>query len=202
MSPETFAMVSFPRIGSAADAAERARARARGYADGHAEGMRIARADAQRAAAEALALRRSADDAAAVVAASASTALDTAAVALADRVETVAFVALERVLAHAVELAETILERELADDVRSALVASLRAATAIDAGDDAAPVVVVSTRDLATLERLGAQPDGVALEGSDDLAPGDAVVRLADGDVDLRVGAALARARAALSEAP
>ncbi len=202
MSPETFAAVAFPRIGSAADAAERARARARGYADGHAEGMRIARADAQRAAADALALRRSADDAAAVIAASASTALDTAAVALADRVETVAFVALERVLAHAVELAETILERELADDVRSALVASLRAATAIDAADDAAPVVVVSTRDLATLERLGAQPDGVALEGSDDLAPGDAVVRLADGDVDLRVGAALDRARAALSEAP
>lgn len=202
MSPETFAAVAFPRIGSAADAAERARARARGYADGHAEGMRIARADAQRAAADALALRRSADDAAAVIAASASTALDTAAVALADRVETVAFVALERVLAHAVELAETILERELADDVRSALVASLRAATAIDAADDAAPVVVVSTRDLATLERLGAQPDGVALEGSDNLAPGDAVVRLADGDVDLRVGAALDRARAALSEAP
>ena len=202
MSPETFAAVAFPRIGSAADAAERARARARGYADGHAEGMRIARADAQRAAADALALRRSADDAAAVIAASASTALDTAAVALADRVETVAFVALERVLAHAVELAETILERELADDVRSALVASLRAATAIDAADDAAPVVVVSTRDLATLERLGAQPARVALEGSADLAPGDAVVRLADGDVDLRVGAALARARAALSEAP
>ncbi len=99
----------------------------------------------------------------------------------------------------AVELAETILAAEISESTRSALAALSRARASL-APDDAA-VVVLSPRDLATLDRLGAErPEGARFEASAELAPGDAVVRFRDGEVDLRVATALARARATLAE--
>lgn len=200
MSSDTFAPAAFPRFGLPVDLVEQEAARRRGYAEGHAEGIRAARVEAETAAAEATASRRAADDAAAVVAASAATALDAAATALTESADRLAALDVAQVQALAVELAEAILERELSDDVRSALTTVARVDATIADVDAAASVVVVSTRDFSTLQRLGAHPDGVQLEASADLAPGDAVVRLPDGAVDLRVGAALERVRTALGK--
>lgn len=198
MSPESFVRREIPRLAPAAHDHERARARMQGHALGYAEGMREAarreEADAARAAAE----RRDALAADAAAAAAARTALEQAAASLRDRTAMIADLAEEKIWTLAIDVAEAVLGRELSDPVHAARTGLARAEHVLAGAADA--VVILSTADVETLDRLGERPAGIAIESSPSLSSGDAVVHLTDGDVDLRVAHALARARAALSE--
>lgn len=198
MSLDVFSPLQIPRLSGAAEQADRERARHRGHALGYAEGMRAAREAAEREAADAARERARRDDEARAALAAALTGLAGAAAAYAERADALAAASEERVMRLAVELAETILERDLADPVRAALTAAARAERHVEPGDEA--IVVLSPQDLATLESLGGAPAASRLQPSGELSPGDALVRLRDGEVDLRVDAALERARAALAE--
>ncbi|MBD7957437.1 hypothetical protein H9651_07280 [Microbacterium sp. Sa4CUA7] len=197
MSLDVFTRIEIPRLSGPADDAERERASRRGHAMGYAEGMRLAREEAEREAERVAQQRRIAAADAVAATTAALDVLDRAVTALAERTGALAQIAEERVLALAVELAETILERDLADPVRAALTAHARAERAVDSTD---AVIVLSEPDLATLDGLGERPGAIPFESSSELTPGDAVVRVPDGEVDLRVDAALRRARAALAE--
>lgn len=198
MSLDLFTPLQIPRLTGTAEHAQRESATRRGHADGYAAGMRAAREDAQREAERADAERRGAADAARGALRDALSALDRAVASLAARTDAVAELAEERVMVLAVELTETILDRELADPVRSALTAAARARGVIEVGDEA--VMMLGAQDVATLDRLGERPQGIRCEASSELRPGDAVVRVPDGEVDLRVEAALRRVRAVLAE--
>ncbi|CAN7448238.1 FliH/SctL family protein [Microbacterium sp. LjRoot45] len=203
MSPEPAAPIPFvrreiPRLTPAGSDRERERARTQGHALGYAEGLRIAAAEAAEAAERADAERRSARETDAAAAAEARAGLEKAAASLRDRLDMIAGLAEEKIWTLALDVAEAILARELSHPVHAARVAVSRAERAV--GESADAVVVLSADDLATLERLGEVPEGVAIESSPALASGDAVVRVSDGDIDLRVAEALARARAALAE--
>jgi len=197
MSLDVFTRIEIPRLSGPAEHAERERAARRGHAMGYAEGMRLAREEAEREAERAAQQRRIAAADAVAATTAALDVLDRAVTALAERTAALAQVAEERVLALAVELAETILDRELADPVRAALTAHARAERVVDTAD---AVIVLSPADLATLDGLGERPGAIRIESSGELSPGDAVVRVPDGEVDLRVDAALRRARTALAE--
>lgn len=199
MSSDAFTRLDIPRLSGPRDDDERERARMRGHAAGYAEGMRLARADAEREAA-----RRAGHDADVLAehrsrAATGRAALDAAIAELGARTDELTAAAVERVHALAVELAETILGHELSDEVRAAVSVATRVERA--AAGAAEPVAVLSPLDVETLAGLGALPAGMRVEADAALARGDAVVRVVDGAVDLRVDAALARARAALTEA-
>jgi len=198
MSPDTFVRREVPRLSGATDARERERARRQGHALGFAEGLRDAAASAHREAERAEEARRVAlaDQLAVVDAARA--ALVRAAAAASERTDELVDVAQQRVWTLAVELAEALLDTELSDAVRSAHTAAGRAVRA--AAGEADPVLVLSTRDLATLRACGGLPDGFAVEASDALSPGDALVRLPEGRIDLRLDAALRRVRDTLAE--
>jgi len=198
MSLDVFSPLDIPRLAGPAEHAERERARRRGHALGYAEGMAAAREQAARDAEHAAAERRVRDDEARAAAATALAALHRAAAAYAERADAIAALSEERVMGLAVELAETILQRDLADPVRRALTALTRARQSVDPSDQA--VIVLNWQDLTTLDHLGENPAPHRCESSAELAPGDAQVRLPDGEIDLRVQAALARARAALTE--
>lgn len=204
MSPEsaaasvTFVRREIPRLTPPEGDRERERARREGHALGYAEGLRDAAeraaADAERAAVE----RREAMAADAEAAAHAAAALDRAAHALRDRAGMIAGLAEEKIWTLALDVAEAILGCELSDPVHAARLAATRAERV--AADTAKAVVVLSAADVATLERLGELPGEVAVEPSDALASGDALVRVPDGDIDLRIAEALRRARAVLGE--
>lgn len=199
MSPDAFSPLAIPRLSGPAEHTERERARQRGHAMGYAEGMRAAGEAAAREADRAARERRAQHEELRTAAAAAFSALERAAASFTERADAVAALCEDHVMRLAVELAETILAAEVAEATRSALTASSRALGIRAPGDEA--TVVLSPRDLATLDRLGAErPDGTRFEASPELSPGDAVVRLRDGEVDLRVATALARARAALAE--
>jgi len=198
MSLDSFIPLEIPRLSGPVEQAERERARRRGHASGYAEGMRAARLAAERETERAEHERRAQLDAARIATTAALTALDRAAASFAERADALARLDAGRVMELAIDLAETILDRELADPVRAALLASTRAEEA--ASGAAGAIIAMSPPDLELLDRLGRRPDGVAVETSSELSPGDAVVRLADGEVDLRIDAALQRARAALAE--
>ncbi|WP_062305290.1 FliH/SctL family protein [Demequina subtropica] len=101
----------------------------------------------------------------------------------------------------AMELAEAILGHELADGpvaARSVLARAASLPTGIDA-----TVMRLHPETLAEVRRLAdageaTLADGIALAGDPRLAPGDVIVEHADGALDARIGAGLARARAAL----
>jgi len=95
--------------------------------------------------------------------------------------------------AAAVELAEAVLGVELSDGPTSARAALARALSGEPAGEVA---VRLNPQDLAL---LGAGPAGVRMVADPTLAPGDAMAEHADGVLDARIGAALARARAVLA---
>lgn len=201
MSPETFVRREIPRLGAPADARERERARRQGHALGYAEGLRLAAQQARVEAERAETARTAARATDAEAAARACAAVEAAAASLRERTDRIADLATERIWALAVELAETILETELSDPTRAARTALVRAGNAVAAAETADAVVILSDTDAETLDRLGERPQGLAVESSASLSPGDAVVHVPDGEVDLRVAAALARARAALAEA-
>jgi len=210
MSPESFVRREIPRLAPAAHDHERARARVQGHALGYAEGLRDAAERAAADAAHAAAERRDALAADAAAAAAARDALEQAAASLRDRTAMIAGLAEEKIWTLAIDVAEAVLGRELSDPVHAARTALARAeraaessprSSAASADPGAADaVVILSAADVETLDRLGELPANIAIESSPSLSPGDAVVHLPDGDVDLRVAHALARARAALSE--
>lgn len=197
-----FVRLEPPRLSGPGIDDERERARRRGHAAGYAEGMRLAAVEAEREAAARAARTR--DDAVADRArlASALAALDAAQLAFGARADEVAETALHRIHELAIELSEAILGCELSDATRSAASVAVRVsevAGAAPASD--APIARLSPRDAETLTRRDAAPGGIPVEIDPELAPGDAEVRVVDGAVDLRVGAALGRARAALAGA-
>lgn len=97
----------------------------------------------------------------------------------------------------AVELAEAVLGRELADGETSARAALARALAA--PAELGVHTVRLSAADVAQLEALGiTAPDGVALVADQRLRPGDALSEHGSGYLDGRVAGALDRARRAL----
>lgn len=168
----------------------------RGHAAGYAAGLR--RADAELAArraeldaehAEAVEYGRAQVRAAVAL-------LEGAAFALAERTAPVLDEAEAQLADAAVALAEAVIGHELSDAPTGARAALARALS----GRDAHAVVAVrlNPADLALLD-VGARPAGVVLEPDPTLGRGDAVSVYPDGELDARIGSALARARAALA---
>jgi flagellar assembly protein FliH len=202
MSTSTpFAPLTFPviRDPGSADAADRARVQ--GHAAGYAAGRREAAAVLE---SERRALREDQDRRLAGAiedARSAAAALAAARAAVGRRVEADADAADRAVLAAAVEIAATILGREL-EDVEGSATAAVRRALAGAAG---APVHVIRLHpadlDVASAAGLLATAPEVRYVADATVQRGDAVAELAAGSVDARVGTALDRVRLALAEA-
>jgi len=177
----------------APDGAARAEGFAAGYAAGAREAARRA-SDAARARAATAAVvdeRRAAEHARLVAA------LDAAADAVRAAHAPVLAAVDEQLHAAALELARAVLGVELAEGDHAA-----RAALARVLGVPHLPArltVRLHPDDVAALVAAGtALPDGVDLAGDASLARGDAVAQYADGVLDARLAAALARAEAAL----
>lgn len=202
MSTEAaFSPLSFPALGSTPGLVE-AQARTRGHASGYAAGMRAAeealQAERDRALAEHAALME-----ATRTRADALTALLSAAVeSVNEHVAPVLAEAQAAIAAASVDLAEAIIGVELADGPTSARAALSRALSDVD------PAAVLRVRmhpeTLSALESLDPArlPEGVSFVADATLASGDAVAELPDGHLDARIGAAVARARAALLDGP
>lgn len=190
--PLVFRQVGTPAYQEAADDAFE-QARLRGYATGHAAGVRAAAIEAE-VAAERVAADQDAVRAAFTKQAGTAIMALTEATARADEVEADKGLTDRTELVRlAVELAETILGAELAQEDRSAQSVIGRLLDTPDARS--AHQVRVNERDLAVLEREGLLPDGPEFVADESLAPGDAVVELVDGRLDMRIRAALDRAR-------
>ncbi|MCW4385733.1 FliH/SctL family protein [Salinibacterium sp. SYSU T00001] len=197
MSTEAaFSPLHFPALGSTPGLVEE-QARTRGYASGYAAGMRAAEQTlrTERAAAAAEHARLMDEGRARI---DSLAALLTAAVdAVGARVAPVLEEAQKQLAAASVDLAETIIGVELADGPTSARAVVERALRDVD------PAVVLSVRvhpeTLAALDEA-ALVDGLNYSADPGLAPGDAIVDFPDGYLDARIGAAVARARAALAE--
>jgi flagellar assembly protein FliH len=196
MSTDTlFSQLSYPNLATTASVDEETeRARVRGHAAGYAAGLRAAEAEAaivaERTRGEREALR--ADAATALQ--SALEALETAA-ARASGVDALVLADADSALAAAsIELAEAILQRELADGESSARAAIARALDTVE--PDSILTVRLSPIDLAVITAAGLAPSTVALVADVALDRGDAVVTVADGRVDARISSALGRARA------
>lgn len=198
MSSETFTPAVFPALQPPAPRADEERARLRGYAEGHAEGYRAGRAQAAEEAARAAAETARVEELRTQAVAHALGALGDAARRLAARVDELSQAAEVRIHAAAVELASLILAEELADRDSSARAALRRAFAAADPARPSA--IRLHPDDLETLRAAGADTEGVPLRPDPGLTPGDAVVEVADGLVDARIGAALQRARDAVEE--
>lgn len=188
-----FTAMAFPRISAPSAEWEREyeSARVRGYAAGHAAGMRIA-AEAEAIVREELHRDREQERLRTEARiARASAALDAAVASLADRERDLALTAQRELERLAIELAETILARELRDDTRAALRRAL-------AHVDPAEVIELRLHPADADALREAAPDGVAVTPDAALSPGDAIAVLAEGRIDARVAAALERARSAL----
>ncbi|ROS25783.1 FliH/SctL family protein [Cellulomonas sp. PhB150] len=174
-------------------------ARSAGFAAGYAAGARRAAQEADAQAARVVrAAAADAEDAARQVA-EVLVALDRAAAAVRAIVAPVLADATLALHEGALTLAEAVLGVELADDERSAS-AALARVRAAEPGPG--PVTVrLHPRDLAALLTSDADVTDLRLEADAGLAPGDAVAEHAEGHLDARVGAALGRARAALTDA-
>ncbi|GAA3649254.1 FliH/SctL family protein [Microbacterium marinilacus] len=198
--PARFAAAVFPRIAGRSPDADRelASARVRGYAAGHAEGMRAAAAAADLMREEAQRDREQERVAGERAIALSVGALEAAALSLAERERQLADAAQRTLERLAVDLAEVVVARELADGEDSAR-AALRRALA-EAPPAEVREVRLSTADLETLRAQDAVPSGIALTADGSLSPGDAVVVVPDGSVDARIRAAFDRARAALGD--
>lgn len=102
-----------------------------------------------------------------------------------------------QLVAAALSLAETVISCELSDAPHAARAALRRALSA----PDASGVVAVRLHpDDAAVVRAEAAAARVELVGDPGLRHGDAVAVYPDGELDARIGSALARARAALVE--
>ena len=188
---EVFAAVSFPSLTPDRPSAE---AEAAGRAAGYAAGRRAAegelaelRARAERDAADHRDVARARIERALTLLAAAAAEFASRAVPVLDAFD-------ETLLAAAVEIAETILQRELADDTAAALDAVRRAMAISDPA--ALRRVRLNPADLELLDELELPVEVVA---DPTIAHGDAVADLAQGFVDARLGTAVERVRAALA---
>lgn len=201
-SPESFVTIAFPSLGSATavPGADRdaERARQRGHAAGFADGTRKAEArmTARIAEIEADAATRAAR--AAEQTAAAVTALNAATVALENLILPVATDVDDTLIGAAMDLAEAVLGRELADSG----VALQSALDRVRTHPDAATAVSIrlNPADLASLEPSAIAAVGIRLIADPRLLPGDAMADLAVGFIDARIGAALARVRHELAD--
>jgi len=199
MSTEHFDEQPFARvvIDGGHDAAPRRDAELRGYAAGYAAGARRAERmlEERRAALETAA--RQQRDAAAAAEAAREARLDRVISALDARLEPALESARTTLLACAVELAEALLGRELADDELPARAIAARV-IAHDQEREATRVRVhpAEASDVA-LMLTGRSIDVV---GDPAIARGDAIAELPSGFLDARITTALARVRRALAE--
>jgi flagellar assembly protein FliH len=198
MSTDTlFSELSYPSLVTTAAAdAETERARVRGHAAGYAAGLRAAEAQAAVIAEHARIEREALRGDAATALGSALAALETAA-ARAAAIDSLVLTDSDAALAAAaVELAEAILQRELADGESSARTAITRVLSSAD--PDSILAVRLSPVDLAVITANGLAPSTLTLVADSSLERGDAVVDVAEGRVDARISSALQRARAAI----
>ncbi|MFB7250949.1 FliH/SctL family protein [Microbacterium sp. NPDC056234] len=198
MSTDAFAESVFPRLLGQGSEREREQARLRGYAAGHAEGFRIATVAVEEAA-----RRRASEQSVQAAEAEAAlgravAAVDLAAARFVARIDEMAALDEQRILEHAVELAELIIAGELTDAGRAATVALHRAMSAV--GDPEVLEIRLHPADVAVLETSGLQPSGIPVRADDELSPGDAVLAVPDGVIDARVGGAFDRVRRTLRE--
>lgn len=195
MSNSAFVPVVYPQVGGEKGpglAAERAR----GYADGYAEGLRRAAAtleltdaERRRAAGEALATGDRRLDQAVAALGRAVAEVNAVSAPVIDEADAI-------LVAAALDLAEAVVGRELADG-RVAAEEALRRALA-ELPRDRAATVLLHPADLAVVS-AAVVPPGVELEADPTARPGDAIVRFDDGWLDARIGTALARAREILT---
>jgi flagellar assembly protein FliH len=194
-----FSELRYPTITSAGLEEETERARVRGHAAGYAAGLRAAEADSAadtaRARAERAALR---EDAIAALTAALG-ALEGAARQLGALQAPVLAEADAALAAAAIELAESIIGRELASAESSARTALARALACVDA--EAITGVRLSPVDLAVLQAHDLASPELRFIADPELLPGDAVVEVASGRIDARIRSALDRARAEIGDA-
>ncbi|MFF1632375.1 FliH/SctL family protein [Leifsonia sp. NPDC058248] len=208
MSTESvFAPFPIPVLAETAEShAAATAARSRGYASGYADGLRAAAVE-QAAWVEAADAERAVEiDIAAQRVALLVNALRSAAVELRECTVPVLAEAETALVNAAFELAESVVGNALADRLAAA-----RGAVARALDGDVRGVVGVVRLNPDDLDELGgaAGAAGVGATGADDsavrfvadpsLGRGDAIGELPDGWLDARIGAALARAREALS---
>ncbi|THJ65047.1 hypothetical protein E8P82_13025 [Arthrobacter echini] len=196
MSTESLLPISFPLLGAGSDTAARDTAAARGHAAGYADGLALARAELAeqrtRLDAERAAERRHADQRAA----QRMRVLDAAVRALERQSAPVLAEARTRILDAALEIAEALLGQELQDGPSSARAAVARALSGID-GEDVR-TVRLHPADLADLSATDV-PAGLQLSPDPSLQRGDAVAECENGQLDARLGSALARVRDVLT---
>ncbi|WP_243230473.1 FliH/SctL family protein [Microbacterium sp. CIAB417] len=198
MSTDAFRPSAYPRLLGEDSERERERARRRGYADGHAEGFRVATAAVETLARRQDAVRRAREAEADASLGRVVSAVEAAAAQFAAHRDAVAAQEDQLLLRRAIELAELIVAGELTGPGRAAIAAVERALAA--ARTDDGFEVRLHPEDLEALELSGALPDGVPLRADDDLARGDAIVVVADGLIDARIGSAFERARRSILE--
>ncbi|WP_104171312.1 FliH/SctL family protein [Cryobacterium sp. M23] len=201
-----FSAVTFPSLQGERDAGGDA-SRARGHAAGYTAGLRaaaaevdarIARLDAEQAAAGAIGQARI-DRAVAL--------LGAAAAALHERTVPVIQEAEDTLVATALELAEAILGYSLGDadaSARAALGRTLATGATVTTGalGTVRPHSVrMNPADLALIDLITRADAGVDFTADADLARGDAIAEFPDGFLDARIGTALTRAKAALTGA-
>lgn len=200
MSTDTaFSELTYPSLGStAALDQETERARVRGHAAGYAAGLRAAETEAAVFAEHARVDREALRGDAATALSSALVALESAAVRVTELDALVLADADTTLAAAAVELAEAILQHELADGEVSARAAITRALSSVD--PDLILAVHLSPVDLAVVTANGLAPASVILVADPALDRGDAVVLVPEGRVDARISSALQRARAEIGQ--
>ncbi|WP_298229231.1 FliH/SctL family protein [Gryllotalpicola sp.] len=194
---QTFERIAYTRLGSEAHARAEAAARVSGYTAGYAEGARAAEAE--------LAHRREALDAQYREQSAALDArlqqristLERVIVAVDARTTPVLAEAQDALALAAIELAEAVVGHELRDAADSARSITTRVLAQIDASD-----IVTRLRvppgDAALVEAELRDIRAYVVVADASLGRGDVVAELAEGFIDLRVTAALARARGAL----
>lgn len=187
-----FAPLTFPAMPSGRDDD----AAARGHAAGYAAGRREAQAELQAMREQLAAQAQQSMDAERAALRTAADALLRSVAQLERTAAPVIEEAAAAVAAGALELAEAIVgSRVAAPEVERLVVRAMREA------DGGAVVVRLNPLDAAALRRDLPELDGVELVADPALLAGDTLVQLRDGVLDARIGAAVARARAALGGA-
>ncbi|CAM3318248.1 FliH/SctL family protein [Occultella aeris] len=192
-----FAPAVFPSTGPGPDPLGQERAHRLGHAAGYAAGLRAARATLAERLADLEADHERRDAVRSASIATAVAALSAAAARLDARETTTLLEAQDQLAAAAVDLAEAVLGMELAYGDTSARAALARALAGVR--HEPQRTVRMNPDDVAALAGTVVPAE---LVGDPALARGDAMVDLDDGFLDAGIGAALGRARAALTEDP
>lgn len=193
-----FSPVSYPAVTTDASDAQSDRAAVRGHAAGYAAGRQQADQEMAELRTSIEAERTAWADSARAELNSALRSLAEAAAQLRAR-ELPLLAEVDRSLAEAaIELAEVIVGHELSDADGAARSAVRRALA--QAGDEPATAVRLHPADLEVIRAEGGEFAALPLRPDPSLARGDAIVELAHGMIDARIGSTLARMRAALRE--